>query len=58
MKNKKEELDSKGLNEVIKLSKKILKIFYIVLIIGTVLAVVTTLFLQPKSITDFISKLI
>ena len=41
MKNKKEELDSRGLNEVISLSKKILKILYIVLIIGALLAIIT-----------------
>lgn len=41
MKNKKEELDHKGLNEVIGLSKRILKILYIVLIVGAVLAVIT-----------------
>jgi len=41
MKNKKEELDNKGLNEVIGLSKKILKILYIVLIVGAILAVIT-----------------
>lgn len=41
MKNKKEELDNKGLNEVISLSKKILKILYIVLIIGALLAIIT-----------------
>jgi len=41
MKNKKEELDNKGLNEVIGLSKKILKIFYVVLIAGAILALIT-----------------
>jgi len=41
MKNKKEELDKHGLNEVIGLSKKILKILYIVLIVGALLAIVT-----------------
>lgn len=41
MKNKKEELDKKSLNEVIGLSKRILNILYIVLIAGTVLAVIT-----------------
>ena len=41
MKNKKEELDHKGLNEVIGLSKRILKILYIVLIVGAVLTVIT-----------------
>ena len=41
MKNKKEELDNKSLNEVIGLSKKILNILYIVLIVGAILAIVT-----------------
>ena len=41
MKNKKEELDHKGLNEVIGLSKRILKILYLVLIVGAVLAIIT-----------------
>lgn len=41
MKNKKEEIDKKGLNEVIGLSKKILNILYIFLIIGALLAIVT-----------------
>lgn len=41
MKNIKEELDNKKLNEVISLSKKILKILYIVLIVGAILAIVT-----------------
>ena len=36
-----EELDNKSLNEVIGLSKKILKILYIVLIVGAILAIVT-----------------
>lgn len=41
MKNKKEEIDNKNLNEVIGLSKKILKILYIVLIAGAILAIIT-----------------
>ena len=41
MKNKKEEIDKKTLNEVNSLYKKILKILYIVLIIVALLAVVT-----------------
>lgn len=41
MKKTKEEIDNQGLNEVIGLSKKILKLLYIVLIIGILLAVVT-----------------
>jgi len=41
MKNKKEELDNKSLNEVIGLSKKILKILYILLIVGAILAIIT-----------------
>ncbi len=41
MKNKKEEIDKKGLNEVIGLSKNILKILYFVLIIGALLVVIT-----------------
>lgn len=41
MKGKKEEIDKKGLNEVISLSKKILKILYVVLIVGALLAIIT-----------------
>lgn len=41
MKGKKEEIDKKGLNEVISLSKNILKILYVVLIVGALLAIIT-----------------
>lgn len=49
---KKEEVDKKGINEVVSLSKKILKLVYIVMIIGIVFLV--TLLIKEWGILTFI----
>lgn len=55
-KKEKEELDMKELNEVVKLSKKILNIFYIVLIVAVIF--VGTLLVKEWGILTFICTLL
>ena len=56
MKKKQEELDVNGINDVVSVSKKILKLFYIVLIVSTLF--LGTLLIKEVEILEFIGNIL
>lgn len=56
MKKKQEELDVNGINDVVFISKKILKLFYIVLIVSTLF--LGTLLIKEVEILEFIGNIL